>query len=153
RKDEFLAMLAHELRNPLSPIRNASSVLQHAPDEHKRRWATDIIQRQVEHMVRLLDDLLDVSRITCGKIDLRLAPCDLAGIIAAAVETCRPLIEGRRHHLEIAIPDEPLLIHADPARIEQIVSNLLNNAAKFTEEGGRIALIVERAESQVICRI
>jgi signal transduction histidine kinase/DNA-binding response OmpR family regulator len=153
RKDEFLAMLAHELRNPLSPIQHASSVLQQAPDERKRRWATEIIQRQVTHMARLLDDLLDVSRITRGKIDLRLVPSDLTVIVAAAAETSRPLIEARHHQLEISIPDGPLPIRADPARIEQVVSNLLNNAAKFTEEGGRIALIVERTASEVICRV
>ncbi len=153
RKDEFLAMLAHELRNPLSPIRNASSVLQRAPDERKRKWATDIIQRQVAHMVRLLDDLLDVSRITRGKIDLRLAPNDLGQIIAAAVETSRPLLEARRHQVEIAIPDQPLPINADSTRIEQVVANLLNNAAKFTEEGGKIGIVAERSESEVICRI
>jgi signal transduction histidine kinase/DNA-binding response OmpR family regulator len=153
RKDEFLAMLAHELRNPLSPIQNATGVLQRALDERQRRWATDLIQRQVAHMVRLLDDLLDVSRITRGKIDLRLVPSDLAVIVEAAVETSRPLIEARRHQLEISIPDEPLPIQADPTRIEQVVSNLLNNAAKFTEEGGRIAIIVERTESEVILRV
>ena len=153
RKDEFLAMLAHELRNPLSPIRNASSVLQRASDESKRKWATDIIQRQVTHMVRLLDDLLDVSRITRGKIDLRLGPSDFGAIIAAAVETSRPLIEARRHQLEVSVPDQPLPINADPTRIEQVISNLLNNAAKFTDEGGGIAIIVERNQSEVICRI
>lgn len=153
RKDEFLAMLAHELRNPLSPIRNASSVLQRAPDERKRQWATDIIQRQVAHMVRLLDDLLDVSRITRGKIDLRLGPTDFGALITAAVETSRPLIEARRHQLEISIPDQPLPINADPTRIEQVISNLLNNAAKFTDEGGLIAVMVERNQSEVICRI
>jgi CheY-like chemotaxis protein/two-component sensor histidine kinase len=153
RKDEFLAMLAHELRNPLSPIRNASSVLQRAADEAKRKWATDIIQRQVAHMVRLLDDLLDVSRITRGKIDLRLGPCDLGALIAAAVETSRPALEVRRHQLEVSVPPEPLPINADPTRIEQVISNLLNNAAKFTDEGGRIAIIAERRDSEVICRI
>jgi signal transduction histidine kinase/DNA-binding response OmpR family regulator len=153
RKDEFLAMLAHELRNPLSPIRNASTVLQRAPDEHKRQWAASIIQRQVAHMVRLLDDLLDVSRITRGKIDLRLAPSDLGVIIASAVETSRPLVEARRHHLEISLPGEPLPINADPTRIEQVISNLLNNAAKFTEEGGSIAVSAERNHGEVICRI
>jgi len=153
RKDEFLAMLAHELRNPLSPIRNASTVLQRAADESKRKWATDIIQRQVAHMVRLLDDLLDVSRITRGKIDLRLAPNDLGGIIRTAVETSRPLIEARGHQLEVTIPGEPLPISADATRIEQVVANLLNNAAKFTEEGGRIALSLERNGSEAICRI
>ena len=153
RKDEFLAMLAHELRNPLSPIRNASNVLQHVTDPGKRKWATDIIQRQVGNMVRLLDDLLDVSRITRGKIDLRLKPNDLAALVAGAVETSRPLIESRRHRIEVSIPDEPLRINADGTRIEQVISNLLNNAAKFTDEGGRISLIVAREKDEVVCRV
>jgi signal transduction histidine kinase/DNA-binding response OmpR family regulator len=153
RKDEFLAMLAHELRNPLSPIRNAGTVLQHTTDPEKHKWAVGIILRQVAHMVRLLDDLLDVSRITRGKIDLRLAPTDLAAIIAGAVETSRPLIEARRHQLEVMLPDEPFRIHADPTRMEQVISNLLNNAAKFTEEGGKITLSAERNNGEVICRI
>src|SRR5580704_14103268 len=143
RKDEFLAMLAHELRNPLAPIRNASTVLQLANgDAEKHKWATSVIQRQVGHMVRLLDDLLDVSRITRGKIDLHLAPVDIAEIIAGAVETSRPLIDARRHRIEISVPPEPLRINADSTRIEQVLSNLLNNAAKFTDEGGLISIIV-----------
>jgi signal transduction histidine kinase/DNA-binding response OmpR family regulator len=154
RKDEFLAMLAHELRNPLAPIRNASTVLQLAnADPAKHKWATSVIQRQVAHMVRLLDDLLDVSRITRGKIDLHLAPVEVADIVAGAVETSRPLIDARRHRLDIALPNEPLRIHADATRIEQVLSNLLNNAAKFTDEGGRISLIVERDNAEVVCRV
>jgi len=154
RKDEFLAMLAHELRNPLAPIRNASTVLQMAngdPDKHQ--WATSVIQRQVGHMVRLLDDLLDVSRITRGKIDLHLASVDIADVVAGAVETSRPLIDARHHRIDIALPPQPLRIYADSTRIEQVLSNLLNNAAKFTDEGGLISVIVERDGSEVVCRV
>lgn len=154
RKDEFLAMLAHELRNPLAPIRNASTVLQMANgDAEKHKWATSVIQRQVGHMVRLLDDLLDVSRITRGKIDLHLAPVDIADVIEGAVETSRPLIDARRHRIDISIPPEPLRIYADSTRIEQVLSNLLNNAAKFTDEGGLISIVVERDDSDIICRV
>jgi signal transduction histidine kinase/DNA-binding response OmpR family regulator len=154
RKDEFLAMLAHELRNPLAPIRNASTVLQLANvDPAKHKWATSVIQRQVQHMVRLLDDLLDVSRITRGKIDLHLAPVEVAAIVAGAVETSRPLIDARRHRLDISLPDESLRINADATRIEQVLANLMNNAAKFTDEAGRISLIVERDNAEVVCRV
>ncbi len=154
RKDEFLAMLAHELRNPLTPIRNASTVLQLADaNADKHKWATAVIQRQVGHMVRLLDDLLDVSRITRGKIDLQLAPVDIADIVAGAVETSRPLIDLHHHRLDISLPKEPLRVYADPTRIEQVLSNLLNNAAKFTDEAGCISIIVERDNADVICRI
>ena len=154
RKDEFLAMLAHELRNPLAPIRNAGTVLQIANgDPEKLKWATAVIQRQVGHMVRMLDDLLDVSRITRGKIDLHRVPINIADIVAGAVETSRPLIDARRHRLEVSVPTEPLRINADATRIEQVLSNLLNNAAKFTDEGGSLALVIERDNAEVVCRI
>ena len=145
QKNEFLSMLAHELRNPLAPIRSAVDVLrlctQHDPDV---TWAQDVIDRQVTHMVRLVDELLDVSRITRGKIRLELAVLDLARIIAAAVETSRPLIDAGRHHLTSSPPDECVWVHADQARLAQVLSNLLNNAAKYTPPGGTIWISASR---------
>jgi signal transduction histidine kinase len=142
RKDEFLATLAHELRNPLAPIRNWVNVLRltGADDESRQIW--DKMDRQVSHMVRLVDDLLELSRITRGKIDLRLEPVELAQVIAAAVEASRPLIQAERHQLTISVPDQPIIVSADPVRLTQVVSNLLNNAVKYTDSGGRIALQV-----------
>jgi PAS domain S-box-containing protein len=141
RKDEFLAMLAHELRNPLAPIRNAVQVLfantLPVADLH---WARDVIDRQVYQMTRLVDDLLDVARITQGKIVLRKERLDLAAVVNVAAEGCRPLIEKKGHSLTVTLPAEPITLEADPTRIAQVLMNLLNNAAKYTEEGGRITL-------------
>jgi PAS domain S-box-containing protein len=146
RKDEFLAMLAHELRNPLAPISNAAQMLnlwnQNAHQEVT--WACDVVERQVRQMTRIVDDLLDVSRITRGKIKLQMAPVDVASIVAAAVETSRPLIESRKHTLNIQFASQPLKITADFTRMAQVVTNLLNNAAKYTEEEGEIWLVCER---------
>jgi signal transduction histidine kinase/DNA-binding response OmpR family regulator len=140
-KDEFLAMLAHELRNPLAPVLHALHVLQRgAADPATDEQARDMIDRQVRHMARLIDDLLDVSRITCGKIQLRPGRIDLAAVVARAVDSCRPLIESRNHHLEVDLPAEPITLFADPTRLEQVLANLLHNAAKYTEPGGRIWL-------------
>jgi PAS domain S-box-containing protein len=141
RKDEFLATLAHELRNPLAPIRNAAQVLS-APQlgEAQSTWARQVIHRQVEHMARLLDDLLDVARITRGKLQIRKEPVDLASVVDTAVEAARPLIDARRHTLTIELPARPPMIDADPVRLAQVLSNLLTNAAKYTDPGGRIAL-------------
>jgi PAS domain S-box-containing protein len=143
-KDEFLAMLAHELRNPLAPISNAVHVLNAiSSQEPAAVEARALIERQVEHLVRLVDDLLDVSRLTRGLIKLQKGPVDLATVVARAVESSRPLIEARRHVLDINLPDRPLPIHADAVRLAQVLLNLLNNAAKYTPEGGRIVLKVE----------
>ncbi len=146
RKDEFLAMLAHELRNPLAPIANAAQMLclwsQGASDEI--RSACDVVDRQVRQMSRIVDDLLDISRITRGKINLQKTVIEVSSIISAAVETSRPLIESRKHKLNIALASEALKIFADVTRMAQVITNLLNNAAKYTEEGGEIWLGVDR---------
>ena len=146
RKDEFLAMLAHELRNPLAPIRNAMHLVRLRGQERRQvvREAYDIIERQIEHLVRLVDDLLDVSRITRGKIQLHTELIDLATIVARAIEGSRPLIDARQHTLEVVLPAAPVPVEADPLRLAQVLWNLLNNAAKYTPEGGRIVLTVER---------
>jgi signal transduction histidine kinase/DNA-binding response OmpR family regulator len=143
QKNEFLSMLAHELRNPLAPIRNAAEVLRLSGVDHPRvRWARDIIDRQVAHLVRLVDDLLDVSRITKGKIRLQTEEVDLAAVVTQAVEASRPLIDARGHRLEVSLPPGRLVVSGDPARLTQVLTNLLNNAAKYTDEGGRIWLTV-----------
>ena len=150
RKDEFLATLAHELRNQLAPISNAMILLR--PNGDYRRRADHLIgmvQRQVRHIVRLVDDLLEVSRITRGKIELRRAPAVLADILHAALETNRPLIEQAGHRLQVDLPDEPLVLDADSVRLTQVFSNLLNNAAKYTPPGGDITLAARRAGGEV----
>ncbi len=154
RKDEFLAMLAHELRNPLAPIRNAVQILDLAggKDVHVVA-ARDLIGRQVTHLVRLVDDLLDVSRITRGKINLVKEPIEIARVVAVAVESCRPIIDERRHTLEVVMPPTPVLVEADLTRLAQVILNLLNNAAKYTDEGGRIRLGVTVEANQVIISV
>ena len=154
RKSEFLAMLAHELRNPLAAIRNAAEVLRRlAHPEPDLLWAGDLIARQVGQLVRLVDDLLDISRIAGGKIQLRRETLDVALVVERAVETSRPLIDSRRHELSLGLPPDPILVHADPARLSQVLSNLLNNAAKYTDEGGHIALDVAREAGAVVFRV
>jgi signal transduction histidine kinase/DNA-binding response OmpR family regulator len=154
RKDEFLAMLAHELRNPLAPIRNAVELLRLAgPSQPELERSRDLIDRQLTHLNRLVDDLLDVSRITRGKIRLQLETVDVAKAAVGAVESSRPLIELRKHEFTLSLPAEPLHAKADPARLSQIISNLLNNAAKYTEEGGRIWLTVEREDGEAVMRV
>jgi signal transduction histidine kinase len=154
QKNEFLSMLAHELRNPLAPIRNAVTFLRLTGDSDPDvEWARDLIDRQVGHMVRLVDDLLDVSRITRGKIRLELQCLDLVTVISSAVETSRPLIEAAGHHFSISLPEEPLWIHADLARLSQVLSNLLNNAAKYTPERGRISLVARREENEAVVHV
>jgi signal transduction histidine kinase/DNA-binding response OmpR family regulator len=154
RKNEFLAMLAHELRNPLAPIRNAAEILRMLDIEDPNlHWASDVIGRQVEHLVRLVDDLLDISRITGGKIQLRVETVDAAVAVARAVETSRPLIDSRRHELAVALPPYPIVVKADLVRLAQVLSNLLNNAAKYTEEGGRIELDVTHEAGEVVFRV
>ncbi|CAI8782141.1 sensor histidine kinase [Methylocaldum szegediense] len=150
RKDEFLALLGHELRNPLAPIRNAVQVMRKLePKEPKLRWARDIIDRQADHLARLVDDLLDVSRIVQGKISLRPSTLDLATVIDQAVEASRPLIDERDHDLLVTMPERHFLVRGDRVRLAQVVSNLLNNAAKYTDAGGKIWLAVEASETRV----
>ncbi|MCW7539229.1 PAS domain S-box protein [Aquabacterium sp. A7-Y] len=145
RKDEFLATLAHELRNPLAPLRNGLEILRlAASDPQAQERARIVMERQLAQMVRLIDDLLDVSRISRGKIKLRIARVELAAVVRDAVETSRPLIEAAGHTLNIELREEPLFVDADLTRLAQVFSNLLNNAAKYTEPGGTIALRVER---------
>jgi len=139
RKDEFLAMLAHELRNPLAAISNAEYVLEGIRTEDPRVVRLrSIISRQAQHLSRLVDDLLDISRITRGKIELRKEPVELAAVLQRSVESTSPLVEAYGHRLEIELPSAPVLIHADSTRLEQILTNLLNNAAKYTEPGGEL---------------
>jgi signal transduction histidine kinase len=144
RKDRFLATLAHELRNPLAPIRNSMSLLRLAGGGENADAIYGILERQIDHMVRLVDDLMEVSRITRGKIELRKAPVDLAESIAVAVETSRPLIDAAQHDLQVSLPDERMVLQADGMRLAQVFSNLLNNAAKYTDAGGRIAIAARR---------
>jgi PAS domain S-box-containing protein len=139
RKDEFLAMLSHELRNPLSPILNALHLLRLQGNENPiQQEARTIVERQVGQLSHLVDDLLEVARFTSGKIRLHPVRLDMNGVVERAVESVRPLINARRHILTVNLPDEPIWLHADPARLEQVVVNLLNNAVKYTDEGGRI---------------
>ncbi len=150
RKDEFLATLAHELRNPLAPVRNAVQVLRlKGPATLEVNWVRDVIDRQVQAMTRLIDDLMDLSRISLGKIELRLARTDLADVLQSAVEASRPLIEECRHELVLTAPGETLMVEADATRLTQVFMNLLNNAAKYMEPGGRIELSAERHGNEV----
>ncbi|MEO5617902.1 MAG: response regulator [Candidatus Eisenbacteria bacterium] len=156
-KDEFLAMLAHELRNPLAPIRNAVNVLQLLGpvdlDATRLEWVRSLIGRQVDQLSRLVDDLLDVSRISRGKISLQKEPVELAAIVERAIETSRPLIDEREHELSVVLPPEPVLLDADLARLAQALGNLLNNAAKYTEDGGRIQLTASRANDRMVFQV
>lgn len=145
RKDEFLAMLSHELRNPLAPILNAVQILRLlGPKEPKLERARDMIERQANHLSRLVDDLLDVSRVSRGKITLKKTRLDVADVIRQAVETSRPLIDARHHELRVTTPEKPICVEADLTRLAQVVSNLLNNAAKYTDDGGIIELVAEQ---------
>jgi len=154
RKDEFLATLAHELRNPLAPMRTALEIMRLAPhNESAREQAQQVLDRQLKQMGRLIDDLLDLSRISHGKLDLRRETVTLRAVLESAVEITRPTIEAQRHTLEIELPPDPVYLHADPTRLLQVFSNLLNNAAKYTEHGGRIALIAKREGDNVIVRV
>jgi signal transduction histidine kinase/CheY-like chemotaxis protein len=154
RKDEFLAMLAHELRNPLAPIRTAVQLLRlkELAEPHRLR-AREVIERQVEHLVSLIDDLLDVSRITRGMITLQLEPVLLGAIVARAVETARPAIDLQRHALELDLPDELITVEGDKTRLVQVIANILHNAAKFMDPGGRIRLRAAREGHQVAIAI
>jgi PAS domain S-box-containing protein len=152
RKDEFIAMLAHELRNPMAAITNAVQLSLLPARDEDLRWSREVIQRQAKHLTRLIDDLLDVSRITHGKIELRKQQIDLASVIGRAVEAVRPLIERKRHELTLSIAPGQLGLLGDPARMEQVLVNLLANAAKYTEEGGHITLTARR-DAEVIVAV
>jgi PAS domain S-box-containing protein len=153
RKDEFLALLAHELRNPLAPLRNALQILRLSPDGAAQEQARALMVRQLEQMVRLVDDLLDVSRIGQGKLELRREHVALAAVVQSAVETSRPLIEHMGHELTVALPDAPVLVDADPTRLAQVFANLLNNAAKYTDRGGHIRLTAGRQGGDVVVSV
>jgi signal transduction histidine kinase/ActR/RegA family two-component response regulator len=150
RKDEFLAILAHELRNPLAPIRNSLHILRlTSPRDPTAERVGEMMERQVNHMVRLVDDLMEVSRITRGKIELRKEPLDLEAVVRSAVETSRPAIEAAGHELTLSLPPERLTLDGDPVRLTQVIANLLNNAAKYTDAGGHIWLDLRRQGAQV----
>jgi signal transduction histidine kinase len=154
RKDEFVATLAHELRNPLAPIRQAAMVAKSdKADDARKRWAMDIIERQVSHMALLLDDLLDVSRISRGKLDLRRATVELRDVVQAAIETARPAIDAKEHHLQLTLPADPVSLVADRLRLAQVLANLLSNAAKYTDKGGRIELLAGLEEGELVLRV
>ncbi|WP_437312792.1 GAF domain-containing protein [Sorangium sp. So ce385] len=153
RKDEFLATLAHELRNPLAPIRTGLEILKVAGSADQARKILDMMDRQIGHMVRMVDDLLDVSRITRGKVELRKERIDLRAVLNSALETSRPLIEAAAHELAVRLPPAPLLLDADPTRLAQVFANLLNNAAKYTPAGGSIRLAAQRDGAAVVVRV
>lgn len=153
-RNDFLAMLAHELRNPLAPIVMASAILTMAKgDEKTIKKATDIITRQVTHMVGLVDDLLDASRVTRGLIEVQLSAIDIRQAIEEAVEQVIPQIQARRHQLDVTSPSYPTVVHADKKRLVQIVTNLLTNAAKYTPIGGHIRLDMTLYEGEVVIRV
>jgi PAS domain S-box-containing protein len=140
RKDEFLATLAHELRNPLAPIRTGLAIMKRDPASAPAAQAREIMERQLSHMVRLIDDLLDVSRITLGRLQLKRENVALKAVVEIALEASRPAIEAGHHTLEVSFPEEEIWVYADPTRLSQTISNLLNNAAKYTPDHGRIEL-------------
>jgi PAS domain S-box-containing protein len=153
-KDVFLATLAHELRNPLAPVWNGLAIIRVQPDDPTRvRQIASMIERQVAQLARLVDDLLDVSRITTGKIELKKQRTNLLDTVRAAVETSRPHIEAARHRLEMKLPDQPVELIADPVRLGQVFSNLLNNAAKYTPHGGQIDVAVELKPERAVVRV
>jgi len=154
RKNEFLAMLGHELRNPLAPIRNAVKIMkQRGSDDPDLCWAREVVDHQVRQMGQLVDELLEISRVTSGKVRLQKEPVDVGTIVAYAVETSRPTIEQQHHRLSITLPPGTVFVEADSIRMAQVISNLLNNAAKYTEPGGQIRLGVAVEEAEVAFRV
>jgi signal transduction histidine kinase len=154
RKSEFLALLAHELRNPLAPLRNGLQIMRLADYERSAvEQARAVMERQLGHMVRLIDDLLDLSRITKGKIELRKERIDLSAAVRDAVETSRPIIEESGHQLSLALPSKPIYVDADRTRLAQVFANLLNNSTRFTEHGGHIALLAEQQGSDAVVKV
>jgi signal transduction histidine kinase/DNA-binding response OmpR family regulator len=153
-KDEFLAMLGHELRNPLAPMLTALHFMSlPSTDTDEAQQAQEIVGRQLRHLARLVDDLLDISRISSGKIQLRKCPVDLAAVVGGAVQIAQPVINANGHRLSVSLPAEPVILEADQARLEQVISNLLNNAAKYTEPGGRIELAAVKEGADVVLRV
>ncbi|MGH8763400.1 MAG: hybrid sensor histidine kinase/response regulator, partial [Nitrosospira sp.] len=153
RKDEFLATLAHELRNPLAPISNALALIARPDGTASIPRLLPVINRQVNYMVRLVDDLLEISRITSGKIELRQAPTDLAAVLRNAVEASMPLINEKEHRLSVFIPETSLMVHADAVRLEQVFTNLLNNAARYTRNGGQIWLTAHQEDENAVISV
>jgi len=153
RKDEFLATLAHELRNPLAPLRHGLDLLRRRPDGHDASSIRDMMDRQLVHMVHLIDDLLDISRVTQGKIVLRKDRIGLREIVHTAVEASRPLIDSAKHELTVEIPTEPIWVDADATRLAQVIGNLLNNAAKYTQEGGKILVTAQAEDENVLVTV
>jgi PAS domain S-box-containing protein len=153
RKDEFIATLSHELRNPLAPLRNALHLLRATAETPATLPIHDMIERQLSHMVRLVEDLLEVSRITRGKLELRKERTDLASVLRTAVETCAPMIQQAGHRLSVGLPAQPLWVEGDSVRLAQLLSNLLNNAARYTDAGGEIALEAARDGSEATVRV
>jgi signal transduction histidine kinase len=154
RKNEFLAVLSHELRNPLAPMRNAVDILKlKIPAESELHFAQDVIDRQIQQMSRIIDDLLDVSRITLGKLRLNKEPVDAATVVATAAMLMQPFVESRNHQLILDVAPEPIWLDADAARLTQVVGNLLTNAAKYTNEGGQIWLTVVRQGDQALIKV
>lgn len=153
RKDEFLATLAHELRNPLAPIRNSLEVIRLSDDKAALKEARAVMERQLAHMVHLVNDLLDLSRISRGKVTLRKEPVSISAVVDQAVEICRPLVDEAGHRLYISLPAEPVFVRADSARLAQVFANLLSNAIKFTAPGGEISLMAEVDDKEVTLRV
>jgi PAS domain S-box-containing protein len=154
RKDEFLATLAHELRNPLAPIRNSLEILKLPQVEPEIAQQTrEMMERQIQHLIRLVDDLLDVSRVMRGKIELRREVVELPSIVARAVETAQPLLTAQRQELTLSLPPAPLRLHVDPVRLSQVLGNLLTNAAKYTDAGGRIWVSAQQEQEQVVISV
>ncbi|HEX7123895.1 MAG TPA: PAS domain-containing sensor histidine kinase, partial [Gemmatimonadaceae bacterium] len=154
RMTEFLAMLSHELRNPLAPIRNAVHVMHlKRLEDPELRWSRDVIERQVTHLTHLVDDLLDVTRITSGKIKLNVEPLEISVVVGRAVEASRPLLDAKGHRLDVLLPNASLIVHGDLTRLTQVVLNILNNASKFTPEGGWIPVSAAREGNEAVLRI
>ncbi|MCY0389247.1 PAS domain-containing protein [Robbsia sp. Bb-Pol-6] len=154
RKDEFLATLAHELRNPLAPMRNVLELLRQKEfSDPQVLWSREVFERQLQHMTHLVDDLLEVSRITQGKLELRKQPVELASVMSAAVETSRPLMLAGAHQLVVQFPNAPIVLDADPTRLSQMLQNLLNNAAKYTPAGGLVTLSAERVGDEAVISV
>jgi CheY-like chemotaxis protein len=153
RKNEFLATLAHELRNPLAPIRNALQVMRLAPDRAAGEQARTVIERQLVQMVRLVDDLLDLSRISRGKLEIRREQVPLSAVVSSAVETSRPLIDHMGHEFTVTLPHQTIIVDADLTRLAQVFTNLLNNSAKYMDRGGHIRLTAERQGTDVVVSV
>src|SRR6185503_13120155 len=154
RKDEFLAVLAHELRNPLAPILNAAELLRRLGGEHPQiLHARDMIERQAQQLSKLVDDLLDIARITRNMVKLNTDKVQLERVVTDAVDASRPLIESKLHELTLELCDEQLIVVGDHARLTQVVTNLLNNAAKYTDPGGHIRVVLERGQGEALIRV